>query len=40
LRRRLGAAARKTVEANYSAAVQSKRVFDIFNAAASSARKS
>jgi glycosyltransferase involved in cell wall biosynthesis len=39
LRQRLGAAARRTVEGKYSAAIQSKRVFDIFNAAASSARK-
>jgi glycosyltransferase involved in cell wall biosynthesis len=39
LRARMGAAARRTVEAKYSAAIQSKRVFDIFNAATSSARK-
>jgi len=39
LRLRLGAAARRTVEANYSAAIQSKRVFDIFTAATSKARK-
>lgn len=39
LRRRMGTAARSTVEAKYSAAIQSKRVFDIFDAATSSARK-
>ena len=39
LRGRLGAAARKTVESKYSAAIQSKRVFDIFNKAISRTRK-